>query len=60
VRGDPLSGQFSVWYLTQSELLAVDAINRPGDFIVGKRWIGERKQLDSAKLADLTVDLKHM
>jgi 3-phenylpropionate/trans-cinnamate dioxygenase ferredoxin reductase subunit len=58
VRGDPSGGQFSVWYFKQGELLAVDAINRPGDFIVGKRWIGERKQLDSAKLADLTVDLK--
>jgi len=58
VRGDPQSGHFSVWYLKAGELLAVDAINRPGDFIIGKRWIGERKFPDASKLADVGVDLK--
>lgn len=60
VRGDPNGGQFSVWYLKAGELLAVDAINRPGDFIVGKRWIGEHKHPDVAKLADPSVDLKSL
>jgi hypothetical protein len=36
----------------------VDALNRPGDFIIGKRWIGERKHPDIGKLADATTDLK--
>ena len=58
VRGDAATGHFSVWYLKSGELLAVDAINRPGDFIIGKRWIGERKHPDAAKLADASVDLK--
>ncbi len=58
VRGAPESGQFSVWYLKAGELLAVDAINRPGDFMTAKRWIGERKHPDSVKLADITQDLK--
>jgi 3-phenylpropionate/trans-cinnamate dioxygenase ferredoxin reductase subunit len=58
VRGDPNSGQFSVWYLKDGELLAVDAINRPGDFMIGKRWIGERKHPDPDKLCDVAQDLK--
>jgi 3-phenylpropionate/trans-cinnamate dioxygenase ferredoxin reductase subunit len=58
VRGDPATGHFSVWFLKAGELLAVDAINRPGDFIIGKRWIGERKLPDVAKLADTAVELK--
>jgi 3-phenylpropionate/trans-cinnamate dioxygenase ferredoxin reductase component len=58
VRGDPTSGQFSVWYLKGDEVLAVDAINKPGDFMTGKRWIGERKHLDAAKLCDAAQDLK--
>jgi 3-phenylpropionate/trans-cinnamate dioxygenase ferredoxin reductase component len=58
VRGDPQSGHFSVWYLKAGELLAVDAINRAGDFIVGKRWIGERKHPDVTKLADVNLELK--
>jgi 3-phenylpropionate/trans-cinnamate dioxygenase ferredoxin reductase subunit len=61
VRGDALAqttgAQFSVWYLKEKELLAVDAINRPGDFMLAKRWIGERKQLDTEQLAHI-VDLK--
>jgi len=60
VRGDPATGQFSVWYLKDGELLAVDAISRPGDFIIGKRWIGERKQPSADRLADTTIDLKSL
>jgi 3-phenylpropionate/trans-cinnamate dioxygenase ferredoxin reductase component len=58
VRGDISTGQFSVWYLKSSELLAVDAINRPGDFMQGKKWISEHKHPDAIKLADANVDLK--
>jgi len=58
IRGDPNSGQFSVWYLKGNEVLAVDAINKPGDFMTGKRWIGERKHVAPDRLADVTQDLK--
>jgi len=58
LRGDPNSGQFSVWYFKGAELLAVDAINRPGDFMTAKRWIGERKHPDPDKLCDVAQDLK--
>jgi 3-phenylpropionate/trans-cinnamate dioxygenase ferredoxin reductase subunit len=59
VRGAPASGRFSVWYLREDgELLAVDAINRPGEFMHAKRWIGERKRPDPDQLVDPTVELK--
>jgi 3-phenylpropionate/trans-cinnamate dioxygenase ferredoxin reductase subunit len=58
IRGDATAGQFSVWYLKAGELLAVDAINKPGDFIVAKKWIAERKHPDTARLAELGVELK--
>jgi 3-phenylpropionate/trans-cinnamate dioxygenase ferredoxin reductase subunit len=58
VRGDPDSGKFALYYLAQGELLAVDAINSPRDFMTGKKWIAERKRPDPAKLADPDVDLK--
>jgi len=58
LRGDPDSGKFALYYLGQGELLAVDAVNSPKDFMTGKRWIGERKHPDAARLADLAVDLK--
>lgn len=62
VRGDAHAepAQFSVWYLRGDEVLAVDAINRPGDFMLGKKWIAERKHVDAEKLADVSVDLKSL
>ena len=58
IRGDPDGGKFALYYLAQGELLAVDAVNSPKDFMTGKKWIAERKRPDPAKLADIDVDLK--
>jgi len=58
VRGDPDAGSFALYYLERGELLAVDAVNSPRDFMTGKKWIAERKHPDAEKLADTTIDLK--
>jgi len=58
LRGDPRSGSFALYYLARGELLAVDAVNSPRDFMTGKRWIAEHKHPDPAKLADPGCDLK--
>jgi 3-phenylpropionate/trans-cinnamate dioxygenase ferredoxin reductase subunit len=58
VRGDPGAGRFALYYLGNGELLAVDAVNSPRDFMTGKKWIAERKHLDAARLADTSIDLK--
>jgi 3-phenylpropionate/trans-cinnamate dioxygenase ferredoxin reductase subunit len=58
VRGDPQSGSFALYYLARGELLAVDAVNSPRDFMTGRKWIAERKHPDTAKLADTTIDVK--
>jgi 3-phenylpropionate/trans-cinnamate dioxygenase ferredoxin reductase subunit len=58
IRGDPDGGKFALYYLAQGELLAVDAVNSPKDFMTGKKWIAERKRPDPSKLADTDVDLK--
>ena len=57
-RGDPDAGGFALYYLREGELLAVDAVNSPRDFMTGKKWIAERKHPDPDKLADPSVDLK--
>jgi len=58
VRGDPATGHFAIYYLLQGELIAVDAVNSPKDFMSGRRWIAERRHPDPMKLADPGVDLK--
>ena len=46
IRGDPDGTKFALYYLAQGELLAVDAVNSPKDFMTGKKWIAERKRPD--------------
>jgi 3-phenylpropionate/trans-cinnamate dioxygenase ferredoxin reductase subunit len=58
LRGNPDSGKFALYYLAQGELLSVDAVNSPKDFMTARKWIAERKRPDTAKLADPLVDLK--
>jgi 3-phenylpropionate/trans-cinnamate dioxygenase ferredoxin reductase subunit len=58
VRGNPESGSFALYYLSGGELLAVDAVNSPRDFMTGKKWIAERRHPDPAKLADPAIDIK--
>jgi 3-phenylpropionate/trans-cinnamate dioxygenase ferredoxin reductase subunit len=58
LRGDPATEKFALYYLAGGELLAVDAINSPRDFMTGKKWIGERKRPDPQRLADPDVDVR--
>lgn len=60
VRGDPDSGSFAVFYLAQGRLLAVDAINRPAEFILARTLIPKRTVLSAEKLIDEGVAVKDL
>ncbi|HMR32496.1 MAG TPA: FAD-dependent oxidoreductase [Geminicoccaceae bacterium] len=57
LRGDPASRAFSCLYTRNGRLMALDAINRPADFIMAKRLIAERRELDPARAADPAIKL---
>lgn len=48
----------SVWYYSADTLLAVDAMNAPRDYMVGKRLIEMGKSPDKAAVQDPATDLK--
>ncbi len=50
----------SFWYYQGDKLLAVDAMNDPRGYMVGKRLIEAGKSPDKAKVADLSVPLKEL
>ena len=50
----------SYWYFKGDELLAVDAMNAPRDYMVGKRLIEAGKSPTKEQLADLTLELKSL
>jgi len=50
----------SHWYYKGETLLAVDAMNDPRGYMVGKRLIEAGKSPDPAKVADAAVDIKDL
>ncbi|QPM91799.1 NAD(P)/FAD-dependent oxidoreductase [Pseudooceanicola algae] len=53
-------GAVSHWYFAGDRLLAVDAMNDPRGYMVGKRLIEAGKTADPVKLADPATDLKEL
>ncbi|MGR3713859.1 MAG: NAD(P)/FAD-dependent oxidoreductase [Shimia sp.] len=51
-------GAVSFWYYRGADLLAVDAMNAPRDYMVGKRLIEGGKSPDPAAIADPETDMK--
>lgn len=59
VRGDMANGRsFAVFYLQEGKVLAVDAVNKPQEFMMGKRLITGKVEVDCEKLADESVPMK--
>ncbi|MGD9983413.1 MAG: NAD(P)/FAD-dependent oxidoreductase [Porticoccaceae bacterium] len=60
VRGDPATRSFAVFYFQANRLLAVDAINRPAEFILARTLIPRQGTVDAARLADDAVPVKDL
>lgn len=61
IRGDiENSRSFAAFYLQSGKLLAVDAVNSPREFMLGKKLIAGGVEVDAARLADDSVDIKEL
>ncbi|MFS4469003.1 NAD(P)/FAD-dependent oxidoreductase [Maribacter sp. 2210JD10-5] len=49
---------FSIWYFKGTELLAVDAINNAKAYVIGTKFIKEKREIDLKKLKDISIPLK--
>jgi 3-phenylpropionate/trans-cinnamate dioxygenase ferredoxin reductase subunit len=58
VRGDPASRSFSVLYLQDERLIAVDSVNCVKDYVQAKSLILSRARVDLARVGDASVPLK--
>lgn len=58
VRGDPADARFAVFHLVGDRLTAVEAVNAPAEFMMGKQLIQQGKSVDPDKLADPAVPMK--
>ena len=57
LRGEPATSSFAAFYLRDGILLAVDAVNSPKEFMLGKRLIMQRAAPAPERLADPATDL---
>jgi len=60
VRGDPASGHFAIFHLKGDQVQAVEAINSPPEFMMGRQLIGSRRPVDKQRLADTSVSMKEV
>lgn len=60
VRGDPANRSFSVIYLKQGRVLALDCVNAVKDYVQGKALVVGRHSPDKAALADPEIPLKSL
>ncbi|MBJ6120834.1 NAD(P)/FAD-dependent oxidoreductase [Sphingomonas mollis] len=57
-RGDPASRSFSIVYLRDGHVIAIDSVGRMKDYVQGRKLVVERATIDPALLADADVALK--
>ena len=60
LRGDPRQRSFSVIYLRQGQVLALDCVNAVKDFVQGRKLVEQGSTVPPAMLADTSIALKEM
>ena len=60
VRGDPATRSFSVIYLKDGHVIALDCVNATKDYVQGRKLVVERLAIHPAKLADAATPLKEL
>jgi 3-phenylpropionate/trans-cinnamate dioxygenase ferredoxin reductase subunit len=60
LRGSMEARSFLVFYLRQGVVIAADAVNKPGEFLMAKRLVGAGARPDVAVLADVGRALREL
>jgi 3-phenylpropionate/trans-cinnamate dioxygenase ferredoxin reductase subunit len=60
LRGDPATRAFSVLYLKEGRLNALDCVNVIKDYVQGRKLVEAGAVIDPEKLADTSVPLKEL
>ena len=60
VRGDPAARSFSLVYLKQGRVVALDCVNAVRDYVQGRKLVVEGTVLDRGRLADPAIPLKEI
>ena len=60
LRGDPDNRSFSLLYLRQGRVIALDCVNATRDYVQGRKLVEAGATIDPDRLADINVPLKEL
>ena len=60
LRGDPAARKFALFHLSEGRVQAVEAVNSPPEFMVGRQWLASRREVDAGRLADTSIPIKEV
>ncbi len=60
VRGDPANRSFSVIYLKDGKVIALDCVNATKDYVQGRKVVESNLSLDPVQLADTEIPIKEV
>ena len=58
LRGSMGDDKFSVGYLRDGVLVAMQSVNRPAEHMLSRKLVGANVRITAAQIADLSFDLK--
>ena len=59
-RGSMEADDFAMFYLKDGVLIAVDAVNRPREFMACRKLVPDRPRIDAERLADESIPMQEM
>ena len=60
VRGEPAARKFAVFHLRDGAVAAVESINAPAEYLVGRKLIAEGTRIAPDRLADTSIAMKNI
>jgi 3-phenylpropionate/trans-cinnamate dioxygenase ferredoxin reductase component len=60
MRGSAESRSFSLFYIRDGRVIALDAVNCPKDFMAGRALVQNRALVDAARLSDTSIPVKQI
>jgi 3-phenylpropionate/trans-cinnamate dioxygenase ferredoxin reductase subunit len=60
IRGDPATARFAIFHLKAGVVQAVEAVNAPPEFMMGKQLIASHRPVARERLADVAISMKEV
>jgi 3-phenylpropionate/trans-cinnamate dioxygenase ferredoxin reductase subunit len=58
MRGDPAARKFAMFHLRDGAVAAVESVNTPQEYLVGRKLIAEGKPVAAERLIDMSIPMK--